>query len=293
MKENTALKLLFIVNRFSGSGATDWSLKINTYFQSLPHQFKIHQLTRECTVQSIKGLISQFLPKRVIAVGGDGTVKLVAECLMFSSVPLGIIPAGSANGLAKELRIPENPQLNLDVILAGFTKKIHLTNINDQVCIHLSDIGLNAYAMKKFSDQNKRGMWGYFIASFRVLLQNPTMDVRMEIDGKIITQRAEMIVIANATRYGSGAIINPVGKLDDDLFEVIVVKKVSVLEILKMIFSHTPFDPSKTEVFQTHDLLMSSTHKVHFQVDGEYCGKVNEVKATLIPDTIDVIIPAE
>lgn len=292
MKETQVLKLLFIVNPFSGSHDTDWSLKINTYFKNSPHFYTIHHLTKACTVESTNELISRFSPHRVIAVGGDGTVKLLAECLMFTDIPLGIIPAGSANGLAKELGIFENPMLNLNVILRGLTRKIHLTKINDQICIHLSDVGLNAYAMKKFSDRQSRGMWGYFVVALQVLLHNYTMEVEMVIDGKTVKVNAKMIVLANATQYGSGAIINPVEKLDDNLFEVVAVKKISVIEVVKMMFSHQMFNSSKTEVFQTHDLLMSSSHKVHFQVDGEYCGKVNEVSATLLPAAIEVIVPA-
>ncbi len=292
MKENKVLKLLFIVNPFSGSKRTDMSMIIETYFNNSPHSCVIHLLTKSCTVESIKKLILQITPNRTVAVGGDGTVKLVAECLMNSNIPLGIVPAGSANGLARELGIFENSKLNLDVILEGVTKKIHLVKINHQICIHLSDIGLNAYAMKKFSTQLGRGWWGYFIVILKVLFQNPRLKIVLKIDNKTLNVRAEMIVIANATQYGTGAIINPKGKLDDALFEVIVVKKVSIFEVFKMIFSHKPFDSTKTEVFQTRDLLMSSIIKVHFQIDGEYCGKVNNINATLLPDALEIIIPA-
>lgn len=292
MKDTHVLKLLFVVNLFSGSHTTDWSMKIHAYFKNSPHNYKIHLLTKDCSVSSIQELISQFVPDRVIAVGGDGTIKLLAECLMFSNIPMGIIPAGSANGLAKELGIFENLTENLNIILAGFTKKIHLTKINNQICIHLSDIGLNAYAMKKFSNRTRRGMWGYFVVAIQVLWQSHNLKTELVIDGKTVHIQAKMIVIANATRYGSGATINPVGKLNDELFEVIVVKKISIIEVVKMMFSRSVFDPSKTEVFQTHDFVMTSKHHVHFQVDGEYCGKVNAISATLLPAAIKVIIPA-
>jgi len=117
------------------------------------------------------------------------------------------------------------------------------------------------------------------------------MNIQMKIDGKIIKVKAKMIVIANATKYGSGAIINPIGKLDDEFFEVIVMKKVSIREMFKMIYSHEEFDSEKTEVFQTDELFIKSIRRVHFQVDGEYLGKVKEVRAVMVPDCLEMIVP--
>ena len=54
-----------------------------------------------------------------------------------------------------------------------------------------------------------------------------------------------MIVIANGTRYGSGAVINPLGRLDDNLFEVVIIRKISFSEIFKMMFTHRPYDKTK------------------------------------------------
>ena len=111
----------------------------------------------------------------------------------------------------------------------------------------------------------------------------------MQIDGQNIKRLAAMIVVANATKYGSGALINPDGKLDDKVFEVIVVKKISFAEIFKMMVTHSSYDPKKTEVFQTDSLKMFSRIRAHFQVDGEYIGKVNHITATIIPGALDVL----
>ena len=102
-----------------------------------------------------------------------------------------------------------------------------------------------------------------------------------------------MLVIANATRYGSGAMINPEGKLDDELFEVIAVKRVSAAEIFKMMVTHKPYDPEKTEVFQAGKLQVRSKRKVHFQVDGEYIGKTDVLNAAVLADYIQVIRPVQ
>ncbi|MEO5999571.1 MAG: diacylglycerol kinase family lipid kinase, partial [Chitinophagaceae bacterium] len=142
---------------------------------------------------------------------------------------------------------------------------------------------------------NIRGIWGYFKATMKVLRSllfiNPLMQVSMTIHNEIIEVKAAMVVIANATKYGSGAVINLSGSLEDELFEVIVIKKISILEIYKMMISHASFNPDKTVVFKTRYLTTRSAKKAYFQVDGEYLGKVNEIEGILIPAAIEIIAP--
>lgn len=291
MTKKGNLKILFIINPGAGNSTVDWTIEIANYFATSNHTFQLYHLSNSCSVETIKEKIKLFAPHQVVAVGGDGTIKLVSECLINTHIHLGILPAGSANGLAKELGISDIPQKAMDTLVAGYTKKIHLTDINGHLCIHLSDIGLNAYAMKEFETRGSRGMWGYFLASLKVLWQNPKMQVQMQIDDKKIKVTAAMIVIANGTAYGTGALINPIGQLDDTVFEVIAIKKISLREIFKMVFTHASYDVEKTEIFQTNALSIRSRRKVHFQVDGEYLGKVKEINAVLIPDALHIIVP--
>lgn len=289
MNQQDALKILFIINPGSGNKSINWAGEIDSFFASLPHHIEQHQLTKACTVTSIKDKISQSKPDRVIAVGGDGTVKLVAECLLHSSTVLGILPAGSANGLAKELGVPADTQGALKHLLKTETQQIHLVKINNQLCVHLSDIGFNASVIKIFEASKQRGMWGYVKAAWRVLWRHPVMLATLKTDKDTIRREAAMIVIANATRYGSGAVINPAGRLDDALFEIVIIKKVSFTEIFKMMVTHQPYNKAKTELYQSQSVQIQSRKKVHFQIDGEYLGKINKIDAVIIKQALFVI----
>lgn len=284
------LKLLFIVNPGSGSGEINYHEVISSFFDQHPNHFEIHELSSGCTIDALKKVIKKSDASRVIAVGGDGTLKLVAECLLESDTPIGIIPAGSANGMAKELGIPIDIQQALHLTINGTPKKIHVVIVNGELCIHLADIGFNAYIVKQFDDLPERGMLGYAKAAWKALWNHSKMDVDFKIKGKHIQSQAAMVVIANATMYGTGVKINPEGKLDDELFEVILVKEYSVMEILKLRFTKLPFNPKNIESFQTSSLNIKTKSKAHFQVDGEYLGKVNTVKAHLIADAISIIV---
>jgi len=291
--ESTRPNLLFIVNPGSGNNATDWRKEIETYFKDKPATIELLDLPDTCELKTIRDLITERKPTKVIAVGGDGTVKLIAECLVNTLIPLGILPGGSANGMAKELNISDDPQTALETIMEGTTRRIHLIKINEELSIHLSDIGFNAFVVKKFEEENKRGMWGYVKAAWKVLRQHSKMQVEIEIDNELVTMKAAMVVIANATRYGNGVVINPAGSLFDDLFEVVIIKKISFRELFKMRFTQENFDHRKTTFNQTRVLRIESVRKAHFQVDGEYRGKVNKIKAEIISDALSVILPIE
>lgn len=289
---NLSAKLLFIVNPGSGNQQINYSEAITLHFKGKPQEIQIFELPKNCSQEKIKQAIEESKADRVIAVGGDGTLKLVAECLQGSKTPIGIIPAGSANGMAKELGIPLELDAALQVAANGQPKKIHAIKVNGELCIHLADIGFNAYIIKRFDSLPSRGMLGYAKAAWQALWSHHKMEVEVEIKGKQINTQAAMVVIANATSYGTGVKINPEGDLSDDLFEVILVKKYTVLEILKVRFTELPFNPEKIELFHTKDLCIKTKHKVHFQVDGEYMGKVNLVEATILPAAITIISPS-
>lgn len=283
--------LLFIINSAAGNNKTDWEETILQYFDNKPFSIFIYKLSNPCSPEQVQEQIKKHTPNRIIAVGGDGTLKLVTESVLNSDLPVGVLPAGSANGMAKELGIPIDAEKALEIITQGNIKKIDLIRINKELCIHLSDIGFNAFVVKTFETFNKRGMWSYIKAAFRVLLRHRHMEVTIAGDNQIVKRNAAMVVIANATKYGTGAVINPNGKLDDGLFEIIVIKKISFSEIIKMMITHKDFDPRKTELFTTSEVEMRSKHHVHFQVDGEYLGKIYSLKAECLPGVLQMIVP--
>ena len=292
--KTSRLKILFIINPKSGKDTVDWPQLITEHFADGAIDTDQLQLEKDCDPKVIAGKIDSFKPDRVIAVGGDGTVKLVAEQILDKpEIHLGILPAGSANGMAKELGIPMDPAEAIQLCVDGVPQQIHLVKVNDHICIHLSDVGFNAFVIQMFEKQSGRGMWGYVKASWKALWQHSKLNVKISTDDEVVQRSAAMIVIANATKYGSGALINPEGKLGDKLFEVIVVRKISFTEIFKMMVTHMAYNPAKTEVFQCRHLDIASRKYAHFQVDGEYLGKTNKIEATLLPAAISIIVPAK
>lgn len=295
MQNHGNLKILFVINPVSGGKEKhDWEAVIRRYFRNSVHSIEFYVLTGGNDKISIQHYIERIRPDRVVAVGGDGTVKMLADLLKETTMALGILPAGSANGMAKELKIPLQAEKALEVITSGQCRKLDLIKINEEeICLHLSDIGLNALLVKYFERSKKRGMWGYGKAIFKVLWRKSLMQVNIKTEKEEINRKAFMVVIANAQTYGTGAVINPDGKPDDGLFEIVVVRRLHFIELLKMLITHKPFHPDRIEIFQTRNVELLTKRKAYFQVDGEFIGKLASIKARILPRIINVILPVE
>lgn len=286
------IRWLVVINPQSGTQTLDYQAEIARILngkQVVLHFFTLLQFIQPT---ELRQEIEKQQPDIVVAVGGDGTLKLVAESIIGLPVGLGIIPTGSANGLARDLGIGGSLVHCLDILLHGKTKKIHLTRIQNEWCIHLADVGLNAFMVKKFEQNRKRGMFGYFVAGIQAFLKRYRMQLQLEIDGQTVHLHAFMLVIANASRYGTGAWINPVGRLDDDLFEVVVIRRISIWEGIRLALGLKTWEPRVIRVFQTRKFKLKSRKSVHFQIDGEYLGKIKELQAEIYPEFLEVIVPS-
>src|SRR5690606_1832320 len=105
-----------------------------------------YETTGQKDVVQLRKYIGSEKPDRIGSVGGDGTFMLVVEASRNSVVPVGFIPMGSANGMAKELGVSLDPKIALDDLIASHhIVQLDLLKVNDQhLCLHMGDVGLNA-----------------------------------------------------------------------------------------------------------------------------------------------------
>src|SRR3954451_16130442 len=101
--------LLFVINPISGGKLkVDYEEGIKKYFEPLPHKIEFFLMNGKNDAEELEKTIEQVKPHKVVAVGGDGTVGMVAKKIFGTDMQLGILPAGSANGMARELNISPN-----------------------------------------------------------------------------------------------------------------------------------------------------------------------------------------
>lgn len=293
MQKQNPQKLLFIINPVSGGKAKqDWEAFIRDYFREQPHSMDFFLLTGKNDASSVRHYIETINPDKVVAVGGDGTVKLVAELIKETGRVMGILPAGSANGMARELGLPLDKGEALNVILNGTCRAIDVIEVNGrEICIHLADMGLNAMLVKYFEASPSRGMWGYGRSVFKMLWNKRIIKATLTTDSEVIRRNAYMIVLANARMYGTGVTINPRGNLEDGRFEVVIVRRLNFWAILKVLTAHHNFPEEHIEIVSTTSLHLHARQRGYFQVDGEYRGRMKEVRARILPRCLQLMLP--
>ncbi|NID11108.1 diacylglycerol/lipid kinase family protein [Fibrivirga algicola] len=285
------MTFLFVINPVSGgTDKTTWTDGIEAHFANLPHTAELLYLDGTNDEELLRQALADLRPDRVVAVGGDGTLKLVAEQLLDTNIPLGVLPAGSANGMARELNIPTDMEGSLNVVVNGEPKPVDLISINDDICLHLSDIGLNAQVVKHYEQNNWRGMSGYLRSVLKALRKRRRLRVEIDTGEDCVQREALMIVLANARMYGTGAVINPDGDLSDGQFEVVVFRQLTFWGLLKLFWRYRPFDPRHIEVFTATSVKIETQRRAYFQVDGEYRGLITKLIARIRPGAIKILV---
>ncbi|WP_420148564.1 diacylglycerol/lipid kinase family protein [Spirosoma sp.] len=288
------MTFLFVINPVSGGqDKTAWEDGIRTFFADSPHTVHQFYLNGKTDTELIRQKLSEHKPDRVVAVGGDGTLKLVAEQLLDTSTPLGLLPGGSANGMARELGLPTDVQSSLEILVNGTPKPVDVICVNDgDVCLHLSDIGLNAQVVKHYERNNLRGKFGYLRSVVNVLRKRRLLRLSITVGDECVHRAAFMVVLANARMYGTGAIINPDGDLSDGQFEVVIFRRLSFWAILKLFWRFRPFDPKNIEIYPATSVVIETHRRAYFQIDGEYRGRITKLNAKIRPGALTMLVPA-
>lgn len=167
----------------------------------------------------------------VIAWGGDGTINEVGRAVAFSSTALGIVPAGSGNGLARELGIPFAPAAAIARALQRPTRRIDAAEMDGRLFFNVAGIGLDAKVAERVS-RDRRGFRQYAVASAHELLARESLEYDIRTDKGCIHQRALVVALANSRQYGYGAQIAPTATLDDGELELVVVEDRGLAENL-------------------------------------------------------------
>lgn len=162
---------------------------------------------------------------RVIVGGGDGTLNAVARSLSRMDKPVGILPLGTANDLARTLGLPADLQACADIILRGRTRRIDLGEVNDKAFFNVASLGLSTEVTRALNQDLKArfGVFGYALALWRAAARRRTIRGMLTVDGKRQEVRAIQISIGNGLYYGGGMAIAADAAIDDGTLDLVVV----------------------------------------------------------------------
>lgn len=291
------MTILLIINPVSGDidkkEFTEFALNL---CKEYGHNVSKYKTTGDGDLKKIREKVNACNPDRLLSIGGDGNFILCCESVEGQNIPVGLIPMGSANGLALELGIPKNFREALEFFLQ--TSQIKLLDVicvnEDMHCVHLGDVGINAQIVKDFDQDENRGMTTYAKYLTRALAEAKPFPVEVKSDGMPIYQgEVVMMGIGNCRRYGTGVYLTESGNPFDGKFEVVLITKMSLLTILRKgltIFNRKGAEDEDTRILQLTEATISFSEKKQLQLDGEPQGKFEELNLRIKKAHFPVII---
>lgn len=162
---------------------------------------------------------------RVIIGGGDGTLRHAAAGLYETGLPLGILPLGTANDLARSLGLPMDWRAAVSVIAEGRTRTVDLGAVNGRYFFNAAQIGLGATVRRWLSPRRKRlwGAWGYAVGAWDAFRYARSFNARVEAEDGIHEFESVHMTVGNGQRYGGGTLVAGDASITDGWLDLLSV----------------------------------------------------------------------
>jgi YegS/Rv2252/BmrU family lipid kinase len=210
---------------------------------------------------------------RVIAWGGDGTVNEVGRALLHAPAALGIVPAGSGNGLARALGLPRDPEAALARAFTASTTRIDAGDLAGHVFLNIAGLGFDAHVAHAFSRTGgSRGFQRYVRVVSRELFGYRPLVYRVRFADETQVHRAFLLSIANGPQWGNGASIAPGARFDDGLLDVVIAEADGPLHValqVPRLFTGTIDRAPGVTTRRVRDVVIEVDAPCPVHVDGE------------------------
>ena len=291
------MNLTIIANPIAGRGRAYQSLQ--RYVRQWPHpdwQFELLP-TRG---PNHAGILARELlahPPDLLAVcGGDGTMNEIATAVPEPPFPVALLPAGTANVLARELGLPLNPVRALKIALKGNARKIDLGLLGPGLrrrFLFVAGIGFDAYVVSQVRPalKSKLGIVAYAVAILECLQKYHFPEFQVTAGGRTFT--ATSCLVCNSKRYGGGLLFCPAADMHDGFLDVLILDRRSRLALagfLLLAWLQQPMKGDWIHRLQSNGLRIEGAEGVSVQVDGELAGGL-PLDIGLTPSAFPLIIP--
>lgn len=249
----------------------------------------------------------------VLAAGGDGTLREVANGLADTETALGLLPVGTGNSFAKELQMPRPTRWDrhkllqaADALAAGRVQRIDLGMMgngdrgNGRYWVLWAGVGADGFLVENLEPRpkwsKKLGVVGYAVQGLAVAPKMPSIQAKVEIDGRIFEDEYLLALVSNCRRYAGGEVVlSPEAKLDDGLFEVWLFRGSGVPQILESLLKvklGRHLEDDDFTLVNGRRIVIHTNPIMPAQADGERAGHsplICEIKPRalrlLVPDT--------
>jgi YegS/Rv2252/BmrU family lipid kinase len=230
-----------------------------------------------------------------VVMSGDGLLGAVGGAMAGAETPLGIIPGGRGNDLARVLGVPTDPEQAIEVILAGNSRRIDVGEANGRRFLGIVSVGFDSEANRRANENSfLRGNLVYAYAALRTLAGWKPARFTIAIGEQRTRISGYSISVANNKAFGGGMYIAPDAELDDGEFDIVAVGEVGKLRFvanLPKVFKGTHVNDEEVRVLRASRLQLSASRPFPVYADGEH---LTDLPASLrvLPHALSVLVPA-
>src|SRR3954451_4868390 len=231
-----------------------------------------------------------------VVISGDGLIGAVGGAMAGSETPLGIVPGGRGNDLARVLGIPDDPAGAVAVLAAGEARRIDVGEANGKRFLGIVSVGFDSEANRLANETGfMRGNLVYAYAALRTLLTWKPGRFTVRVDDERVRFTGYSVSVANSRAFGGGMFIAPDAELDDGEFDIVTVGEVGKLRFvsnLPKVFKGTHVEEDEVRVFRAPRLELSASRPLPVYADGEHLTDL-PVSLRLLPRALEVLVPAQ
>jgi YegS/Rv2252/BmrU family lipid kinase len=292
--ESVGMPLVLLVNPSSAGGKTLKLLpRIEAALDGRHADFRVVR-TRDLehgVGAALRAVEAGELP---VVVSGDGLIGAVGGAMAGAETPLGIIPGGRGNDLARVLEIPEDPEEAVEVLLAGHVRQIDVGEANGKRFLGIVSVGFDSEANRLANETKRFGSLVYAYAALRTLVSWRPARFTVRVDDERIRFTGYSVSVANNRAFGGGMFVAPDAELDDGMFDVVMVGEGGKLRFvgnLPKVFKGTHVELDEVRVFRAPHLELSASRPIPVYADGEH---LTDLPAALrvLPRALGVIAPS-
>jgi YegS/Rv2252/BmrU family lipid kinase len=233
----------------------------------------------------------------VVAVGGDGTINEIGQGLLGTDTALGIIPAGSGNGFARNVNIPLNQKKAIAILLNPRFKKIDVGKINGFYFFNVAGAGLDAIISVRFDHSRTRGLLSYFVIALKTYFRYRPEPVDIHLEDRKFRRSPLLLSFANLPEFGGNATIAPNALPDDGLIDVCILNPIKIrkaLVNLPKLFNGKIDELPEMEIYQVKKAVIKRPHGGPIHTDGDPHNDVNHhLTIEVLPGQLKVALPPE
>jgi YegS/Rv2252/BmrU family lipid kinase len=229
-----------------------------------------------------------------VVVSGDGLLGAVGGAMAGSEAPLGLIPAGRGNDLARALGIPTEPEAAVDAILAGHGRVIDVGEANGKRFLGIASIGFDSECNRLANEIHwLRGNLVYAYSMLRTLIGWRSARFTIAASGERRRLTGYFVAVANNSVYGGGMWIAPEAKIDDGLFDVVAITEVGKLRFLRglrNVLKGTHIDKDEVTTFRAPRLELDASRPFPVYADGDHLTDL-PVSLRVLPRCLSILVP--